>query len=277
MRNFIWAIVLLSIGVSITSCSDSDRDEDNTTLASADNSFAEHFYNDIFKVVHRVIVHDTLLYGADTTLPFESCIDTIYKVPNSTSYPIKLVIDYGKDSLICPDGRMRFGKLNVTLNGPYGTSGSSMVIAPDSFTINEYRVEGLINIQFENSTGDYSPFQRKVTNGHITDNDIGYYKKDVFYESDQRVDLINVSDTANGVSDVFWVTGTSTGRNSRGAFFDAQIVTPIQFQLDCIYESLGTYNLQVNNLSPRFVEFGGCDQDIVVKINGGDHYVSLPH
>ena len=275
MRKFIWTVLLLSVA-SWAGCSDSDRDEDTTTLASADNSFAEHFYNDIFKQVHRVIVLDTMLYGADTTLPFEDCIDTIYKIPNFPSYPLQLVIDYGNDSLPCPDGRIRYGRLNVTLNGAYGSPGSSMVINPDSFTINEYRIEGQINMQFESTNGTYAPFNRQVTNGRITDEDIGYYKKDVFYESEQRVDITNLADTVNGDSDVFLVTGTSTGRNSRGAFFDAQIVSPIQFQLDCQYESLGTYNLQIDNLSPRRVSMGKCDRQIVVNINGGQHVVDLP-
>ena len=277
MRKLIWSIFILS-AVIWTGCSDSDRDEDTTTLASADNSFAEHYYNDIFKQVHRVIVLDTMLYGADTTMPFEDCIDTIYKVPNFPSYPLQLVIEYANDSLPtpCGDGRMRYGRLNVTLNGPYGSPGSSMVILPDSFTIDEYRIEGQINIQFENGAGAYAPFDRQITNGRITDEDIGYFKKDVFYEADQRVDVTNLNDTVNGTSDVFLTTGTSTGRNSRGAFFDAQIVAPVQFEMDCQYESAGSYNLQIDNLSPRLVSLGKCDRQIVVTINGGNQTVQLP-
>lgn len=266
---------LFTLAMLAYGCSDSDRDEDDTTQAAFDNALAENFYNDLFRQVHRTLMLDTTLSGADTTIPYEVCIDTIEK-PAFLFYPFTLVLDYGNDDTACVDGRIRKGRIRATLSGPYGAPGTVLQIRPDSFYLNEWNINGQLDMVFEASAGNTVAASRTIRNGRITDNDLGYYKTDVFFDAEQRVEMIAGMDTNLVEGDVFAVTGTATGRNSRGAFFDATIVQPERFEITCIYESAGTHQVLVDNLAPRLVSLGTCDREVVVSINGGNKEIQLP-
>tara|TARA_Y100000782_G_scaffold115604_1_gene161404 strand:- start:8345 stop:9178 length:834 start_codon:yes stop_codon:yes gene_type:complete len=271
------ATVFSLIAVIVFGCNDSDRDDDTTTQATADNAIAENLFNDMFRQVHKVILLDTLLNGQDTTYPYELCFDTIFKTPNVAVYPLTLTIDFGNDQIECSDGRVRSGKIQATLNAPYASSGSSIEIVADSFYIDDYSLEGKIRMDFDENSGVFPNFDRTISDGKAYKEGVGYAEKDIRYEAEQRVLIVNGKNTESPDDDEFQITGTTSGRNSRGATYTTTTVEPHRVSISCLYEYKGSYDLNIENLSPRSVDLGNnCDNKVTVTINNGDHTITLP-
>ena len=76
--------------------------------------------------------------------------------------------------------------------------------------------------------------------------------------------------------DTWMVTGTSTGRTSKGNSFTSTIVLPLEVEWDCNYPTSGLQEVAPNNLALRRIDYGsGCDNLMDVTINGITKSVSI--
>ncbi len=259
-------------------CRDSVRDEDDTTLASADNALADHLYNDIFKQVHYTIMRDTVLNNRDTIIGVDACFDTIFRTPNFGPYPITLTMDYGTNGIVCADGRARSGKIHATLSAPYRTSGSVVEIELEDYRMEAYRVYANYLLRFDTAAQFFPDVTKTITDGQVLTDDPGYIGKNILFDTEQVMQLTSGMSTDTTSDDRWSYTGTYTGRNTRGSYYTATIDRPVRVGMDCLWETHGSYTIKFDRISERLVTYkeASCGNIIEVTINNGTYNVSLP-
>jgi hypothetical protein len=268
MRKLLWVASLL---ILVYSCSESERDDSDTTVSSYEYARAENAFFDVWKSVHSVIVVDTVLSGQDTTYPIDNCFDSITRTPNLGPYPIELRLFYKAGGELCGDGRERSGTIIATLSGPYSDSGTVIDFAFENFTIDDQTITGTMQLVHEGFGTGFPRFTKTVTDAWLRRDAPGNQRQEIYFNSEQLVTWGIGNDTYNSIlDDEFRATGKASGRNTFGNFFTTRITERMITNVQCVYESAGKVELSQNTLSTRFLDYGSaCDDKIQVTFNGG--------
>jgi len=275
MRKLVVALCLLS---TLFSCSDSDRDENDTTVSSYEYARAENAFFDVWKTIHAVIVTDTVLGGNDTTFANDRCIDAVTRTPNLGPYPIELTIKYLDGGELCSDGRTRGGTIKALISSPYSDSGSIVNVSFESFYIDDQYLSGTMDIVNVGNVGLLPVFTKSIKEAWLRRDALGNSRQEIYFNSEQQVIWGIGRDTYNNsLDDEFRATGSGSGRNTFGNFFEAKITDPLISRVSCVYESAGKVTLDQNTLATRFMDYGnGCDNAITVTFSGSTETLSIP-
>lgn len=256
--------------ILFSSCRKSDRAEDNKTVSTFESATAINLFNDAFKQVHEAIVSDTFLGAKTSPAVLLNCVDSIRKYPELGPYPIQLVISYKPEGIVCSDERIRSGEIVATLFNNYFDSNMVLRIDFKEYKVSDLQIEGKIEIVRQNfGWGELPKYSFNVENGKIYNLEKGF-EKNVNIAYSGQFDMQwgkGYSSTDSPKNDEFRYTGTFEGRDSRGAFFTAEITKNVVFDFKCIYEYEGNYTLKNENVVDRFVELGRatCSPDVFVK------------
>ncbi len=268
MRKLFWVASLL---ILVYGCSESERDENDTTVSSYEYARAENAFFDVWKSVHATIVTDTVLGGQDTTYPIDNCFDSIVRMPDLGPYPIELTLHYKPSGELCSDGRVRRGVIKATLSGPYADSGTVIDFAFENFSIDDQSISGTMKLVHEGFGTGLPRFTKTITDAWLRRDEPGNNRQEIYFNSEQVVTWGVGSDTYNSVlDDEFRATGKASGRNTFGNFFTTRITERIVSNVQCVYESAGKVELKQSSLSTRLLDYGSlCDNRIQVTFNGG--------
>lgn len=272
MRLFNLSIFFLLLIPFVYSCSSSDRDEDTTLIASAENSTAENLMNDTWKQIHSIILADTILNPQDSTPPGDVCIDSLQYL--SKTYPLNFKVFFGGNGKTCTDGRKRKGIVNVSLSAKYMDSASVANITFQNYAVDDLFLSGTLTITNLGNVKGLTNFAKVVKNGRVKKDGAGVSAIDIMYDASQRI-VWQTGITTDTVpsDDAFTLSGTTSGRNSRGKYFTTFITSDLQIGMDCKWEKTGKYVLKLSSLADRHVDLGAgaCDNEAQIKVNGALH------
>jgi len=263
-------IILLAI-LGLASCRKSDRDFDESLLATQDATDVKLYLLNNFYIVDDVAKKE---YGMTpgTTSGLTSCATII---SNTLGSPNTFNIDFG-GGCTGADGRVRKGQMYVTVDGTYGDSLCKIEVNFLDFFINDVEIEGKIKYTHNGMNADnlehylysYTDLKLRYTNPDKVATISGSGKKILYSDRD----AFDVSD------DVYKLTGSSEGRSISGNWFESVITSPLIFDHSCHYINSGLMETTPANLVPRFADFGDgtCDSAIVVTISQTQHLVTAP-
>lgn len=259
-------------------CKKSDRDQDTETLSSRDNAIAMHIMDDVFRQLHRYAMNDTLLNDTGITLQkLDACIDrrTTGLSDTVAVFPLYLDLNYGDKGTPCDDTENRYGLIEASFSGKYLNKGTVINIDFKGFR------KALLTVE----TGEIT-----IINKGLNGSGRRYYE---FIYEDILIKGNNININLSGEFTYEWVQGSSTdtdvsddifeitkgfgeGRNSRGNNFTCEIYLPWVSDFSCAHFTSGTAYLEVNNLTPRTINYGErtvCDN--VFKWRRDNTYIDV--
>lgn len=248
------------ICLSIISCRKDRQNKDWDNTSTQDNSLAENYFSDVYKVVDDVSSNTTGI--KDITI---GCIDTI--IVDTTSNPRTILVDFGTDDCTGTDLRVRKGKLHITYTGRYRTQGTVITITPENYTVDGYLIQGTKTITNNGLNANGKPYFTVNVNGSITAPSNAYT---VTWNSTRTRTWISGNNTATIWDDVYEITGSASGTNRNGSPYSMTIQTPLRAEIGCRWIVSGVINMQPQDGQLRVINFGSgdCNNGFTVTVDG---------
>ncbi|MCO6498980.1 MAG: hypothetical protein J5I47_01205 [Vicingus serpentipes] len=270
MKQF-YTLVFVLLVLGITSCRDSDRDEDTTTNSSEDYATGQTIIHDIFKIVHQAaysskgittanLADTNTIFGCDTLI-----IDTI-------SNPKKITVQF--DNPCSFNYVSRSGTIIITTSSKYDTPGASTSVNFSNYNYNNYSIlSGTVSVVY-NGIVDGKPNYSFNTNELRIENN---RKRSIYIQNTQRFSIQAGETTATFVDDTYSISGTTNGTTFEGNSFTATITTNLTLLGSCRWINSGLVNVSPNNKPVRKLNFGSsCDNKASVSIYDITHDIALP-
>jgi hypothetical protein len=280
--NKLLSIILVTILVSFSACSNSDRDRDNSTQAAQEFWISTNHFTNIFREVHRVAIVDSIIAGRGSSAIYpEVCLDSFSRSPNMNAFPIDLSIFYGINHT-CEGERNRSGKLVATFDKVYPDSGSIVTITTVDYQIDGFIISAEMEVKITSSTPWLVEFDVTVKNGKIINtNEPG--TKISLAEAKYKISSVDGMGTITTSDDDFKFDGSGNGMASNGVTYTCTSETTTFLFADCNYESSGSFRIKAPNQQDRICNFNeadgaGCNSKMVVYIppTNGDIIVEIP-
>lgn len=257
MKNILILVLLLTL---ISSCRKSVRDEDRDTKAAEDFALADVCFNDFSNLLTEVISNESGLRSTNLLSGATVTVDTL-------AFPMTVSIDFGT-GVTGIDGRTRSGIINATFTGKYRDSLTVITITPNNYFLNGRKIEGtkIVTNKGHNTSGNLW-YTVEINNAIITDTTENWT---ITFDSDRIREWISGEGTPVLTDDIYEISGTMDGTGRQGNHFTANTTTDVTIKLDCAWPVSGEIEIQPDNVSPRYINFGSgsCDNDATVSVNG---------
>ena len=202
---------------------------------------------------------------------------TITVVPNDSTYPKTITIDFGPIGCQCADGKYRRGAIVIHLTAPIRRSGSVMTITLVDFYLNRAHIEGTKVVSNLSENGNIK-FTVQVVGGKVTfPNGRGYQ-----YQSLKYVKQIEGGSTRTIRDDVYSIEGRSKTEFNNGVTITLDTETPLIKKVVCPWISNGVLKIKIND-RVLFLDFGApnngdCDNKALLTWNNGNNHllITLP-
>ncbi|MBN4081577.1 hypothetical protein JYU23_00445 [bacterium AH-315-C07] len=269
-------LVLCTTGIVLYSC---NKDEDDVTedaltdvTTAADNSTAESLFADLFDQADQGAdeAESTGKTNADT------CKTVTVVMLDTTTNKREITIDFGTGCTGL-DGRVRKGKIIVTLTGKHRESGSSLVAVPQDFYVNDYKIEGTktVSNNGRNADSNYT-YTITVVGGKITFPDDTTV---ITREATRTREWAEGDDTPwpDVLDDVYLITGSSSGTNRVGSSFTTNITTELRKEIGCKWIVSGVIELTPSGKTTRVIDYGDgtCDNKAHVTVGSFEKDIIL--
>ena len=233
-----------------------------TMDATQSDAIAESQYDDVFNITMGVQASDVgenigigagvdVIYN-NTTNPDGSPISTpdsassrcftVTVVPHIVNqFPKTVTIDFGTTGCLGKDGKLRKGKIVTIYTGPMFIPGNTISTTLIDYSVDSFKIEGTHTIE-NTSLSNKKQWTVKVIDGKITNTSSGSWR---IWNSTR----IHTQVEGNGtplypLDDKFEITGNSSGSNSNGNSWTAEIVTPLIKRFTCPWRVKGAVKLQ---------------------------------
>jgi len=263
MRRLLLTTTLLLL---LAGCRDSDRDKDDATYAALDNSTAANIFNYVFAQIHGATIEDTLLYGMPGNGGLDPCIDSVELITTGGSFPMTLNLDYGTVNSNCNDGKARRGQISILFTGMYMDSASTLTATLTDYYVNDFQVEGTMTITNKGwNANNNLVYAISLVDGVISNDTVR-----IEWDCNRTFEWATGQSTASVSDDAYSLSGTASGRTTKGNLFTVTIMDPLVVDLECDWIEAGKARVIPNNLSMRDVGYGSgaCDNDATVNVNG---------
>lgn len=287
-----------------TSSGGTDAEEFEASLASSEgDSEAEVTFNSIFDDAMGAnddvgLAGTGVFYGrsntnesgdvarGDSLSPVTRCFTVTITHPNSTPFPVRILIDFGTAGCRGPDGNLRKGKIITEYTNRLLVPGATATTVFDGFYINDVKVEGthkITNMSGPNTLPLSRKFKVEVIDGKLTKPNGNYVEWNSVKTITQIEGLIT-PDLAR--DDVFKIEGSARGRVKRGTLlvgWESTITEPLIKRFTCRWIVRGrikTIRVNATANSPwiAVLDFGAgtCDNQATITVNGVTRQITLP-
>lgn len=268
-------LALFVLAITIAGCK--KYVHENITAAS-NSTLALRMYNDVFEQINAAV--DSSLTEKTTgawLLNGSLCTDVTLQ-PLGMSFPKTLTIDYSQEC-INADGVTRSGKIIAVFDGNFEDENTTVNISFDNYSANQNTVMGTDSITNLGSDSDGNPTFSEVIRNAI----VSFGSESIIWEADlNRVwlegDTTNfTTDTTGGTlglagleDDVFSLTGTASGNDSRTHPFTLEITEGLMLPSNCTYITTGMLVVSPTNFNAGSVDYGNgtCDQQATMEVDG---------
>lgn len=284
-RIFAGVIVLLLMATFFFACSksatdtanvDTNKGDNETITAAADQAIVSGIYDDLFGIALEVGADASLnetgrkAHKAELAAKLGSCFSYDIDDVMEDQWPKTLLIKFGAG---CADntGRVRAGNIQVIYSGYFYYPGSVIVIKPLTYTVNGVTVTGTKTIT-NMSTGSVYKYGSVVTNGVVKLDTVmvGFNSNTVITQTSGTATLGDVTD------DIFSITGTDSlvYPGGIGASITVNEADALERKLECPWISKGKALVTVKGVTAT-VNYGNGICDDSASIDLGDKVKSI--
>jgi hypothetical protein len=276
-KSIFFVLVISGLMLAFAGCQKSERDEDTETTATRDNALAYHIFDDAFRVVHRFAMRDSLLNDTGIVQWFDDCIVKATLSDTLAIFPLYLSVNYSDDTTLCDDGFNRYGLIRASFSGKYLNQGTQVAISFEGYRKDAFDVSGNILLTNKGLNSDgRRVFSVQVTDGIITGRNI-----DIEWQGTHDMVWVAGSSTDGIVDDdIFEISGSASGKNSRGNTFVNAITESYSSDLSCQWFKSGRSEVYVPNLQTRLISYGidgVCDNIFVQSRDNTTMQVEIPY
>jgi hypothetical protein len=252
--------VIFSASVIYVGCKKDDI-ADTDTQSSTDNSLCEGEFMRVLPTVNSISIDEPGVHrlgGPPSTL---SCPTVSVNTPNV--FPCTMTIDYGSGCTDATDGKIRSGRILVTLDRPWDTTGCVMTVVLDSFHVGAIHFEGTTVI----TRTAQNQFNMVLNDGHCSK--AGGQPWEIDWNTNKTVTWTSGVNNSQQTQ-IITTTGTNSGTDRNGLAFTATITEPIVRDLSCTWITDGTVELEPAGKPMRTIDFGDgqCDNRGTIMIEG---------
>jgi hypothetical protein len=298
MLSFFFSLLMIASCSKEHSQSGTDQEEENASLVSSESDgeaemVFDNAFDDAMGVSDDVGMAGTGIFGRNAVsnqtggleMRPNICATVTITHPNSTPFPVHVVIDFGTAGCTGPDGHLRRGKIIIDYTNRLIIPGAVAETHFEGFYIDSIHVEGLHRIE---NTGSVTPLTRKfkidVTNGKLTRPN-GDYTEWNSHKVIEQIEGLATPDFPQ--DDAFKITGTASGHVRRGNLlvaWESNIREPLIKRFNCRWIVRGIIRtVRGSNTSNPWVaelDFGpgntvACDNVAQITINGHSHIITL--
>lgn len=177
-----------------------------------------------------------------------------------------ITVDFGTVGCTDARGNIRKGKLKFAYDGRRFQPGSTVIMTPENYSINDIKLEGIrTSTNVQGSTTDAPKFRVVLENGKATfpDGSFAVRESDITWEwiraenpSEDHL-LIDQVSTANGV--------TRGGRS-----YDVSVVEDLKYKRFCGIAVDGIKKYIIDGEKEIVIDYGDgtCDKSVVITVNG---------
>ncbi len=267
--NFFTRIALFASVVILAACTkDEERVTANDTSDVIFESVTDAYFEDMDDMSLTAIESEDSPAGGRVASDDRLCAGILIG-NGSTLSSGKITVDFGPG---CEDprGNIRKGKLILDYsNGPAGNVGFTVVITPETYSINGVTLEGTRTIKLLSLTQTSVKHQITVDNGKATwpDGLISTRESSFNREIDLDDQLVRLD-------------GSASGTNRRGAAYEMNINETLVYKGSCVLSEgiymavsgVKTFSSGGRELIINYGD-GACDRSVMVSI--GDYSVSV--
>lgn len=263
---------IAALTVVLTGC----RRNNDSTLSSSNNAFAEAMFDDVYKQIDEAASQEGDLNkteGSYNLLTSQCATVTLENITQGQEWPKRLTIDFGTSNCVGLDGRARRGKIICEFDGLYRDEGTEIVTTLDDYYVNDNHIEGTKRVVNGGRNSDNNLYYTITVEGATITTPDGTIE----WESSRTrtwVEGENTTFWTDGIAglldDVYEITGNASGTNINGSPFTVEVIQPLRVQIGCRWVTAGTLELTPNNLATRTVDYGygNCDNAATVEVNG---------
>ncbi|MBL4625469.1 MAG: hypothetical protein JKY42_10065 [Flavobacteriales bacterium] len=257
---------LFLIAIVVVQCRKSNRDSEVKNAAPVDNATAVSIFNNIFRTVHSLAWENSLLNGPQDSIQSntsDNCIDSVLYAYNVVTFPNTVVLYYGTTASSCSGGYSTSGKLKAVFSGQYNTSGSVVTVSFSNYAVDSIAVSGTMTI----TNNGYNADNNYVFNISVANAKLEYDTINISWNCSRKYEWIFGDNTDVITDDKFIVSGTSSGRTSKGNEFDVEITEDLNYSTSCKWITQGIIEMDLGiSLSPRTLDYGNgtCDENVTV-------------
>ena len=276
--------------LTISSCQKEDsqngtveeQEIDASKASSEADSEAEIVFNGIFDdamgVNDEVGVGGTGVFGRLNVCP----VVTVTRLNPPDLFPVRILMDFGTNGCIGPDGHFRKGKVITTYTNRLMIPGAIATTIFDGFYFDSTKVEGTHKITNTSATNIARRFTVNVIEAKLTKPNGNFIE----WNSEKVITQLEGLSTPAPMDDIFKIEGGSRGRVKRGALlvgWQSTILEPLVKRFNCRWIVRGvirTVRLNATTNSPWIAVLnfgnGNCDNLAVITINGVSYQITLP-
>ena len=274
-RIFAVVIILVAVATVFFACSKSNDgadpktdENDNKAIAAAGyEAQASALYDDLFDVAlqgsqaegyhSNARLADQDKANAKIGTCWESSVDDA----TPGKWPKVLTMDFGT-RCVGEDGRIRAGKVILTISNYVLLPGAIVTIVPQNYTVNGIKIEGKKVITNLSSANGFS-YSTVVTDGKLTLDSLvfGYTCTKTITQTDGTATPINTND------DVYKGTGTATLTYPGGSAVTYTVKEPLVKELKCAWIGKGTAEVTFDKITAT-INYGAglCDDSATISI-----------
>lgn len=248
---------------------------DTTVFAAHDNAYAESVYAAVIRQMHLATIEDSCLYMNGNPNGLDKGMDSTQIIPAlCPAFPKTMTIYYGTTNTTCDDGKNRRGEIIAVFSGRYQDSLTTVDISFNDYFEDDVEIKGNItfNNKGTNANGNLH-YGFSIQNGLINDRDTIRIE----WAATRTWEWEGGFSSAKDPDDDSWmITGSSSGRTTKGNAFTSTIIQPLNVEWDCNYPTTGLQEVAPNNLALRRIDYGsGCDNLMDVTINATTQNISI--
>lgn len=261
--------------------SDEEQQMQASKASSEADGEAEIIFNGLFDdamgVNAEVGMGGTGIFGRTAVCPEVTITHT-----SSTPFPIRIVLNFGINGCVAPDGHFRKGKIIIEYTDRLLVPGATSTTTFDGFYYDSIKVEGTHKIKNTSAGTTTRQFTIDVINAKLT-RPSGNYSS---WNSHKVMTQIEGFVTPLPIDDIFRIEGTAEGKVLRGSLlvlWNSSTIEPLIKRFNCHWIVKGkvrTIRSTTSTTSPwvAVLDFGAgtCDNQATITINGVLHQITLP-
>ncbi|MBI3509946.1 MAG: hypothetical protein HY064_04730 [Bacteroidetes bacterium] len=234
---------------------------DTETTSATDNNICEGEFMRMLPAVNKITIDEPGMHRVIQGAYAQSSCPTVTVDTNNGAWPRYMTIDYGTGCTDTVDGKIRKGKIRMTLSDPWDYVGAIATMSLDTFFVGAIQYQGTITLT---RTGVNS-WHKVVTNGKCTKGT----DWTILFDCDRNITFSSGS-TVSTDPQIITITGSNHGTDRNGKTWTSTITSPIVRDLSCSWITKGTFELTPDGKSTRTVDFGNgtCDNKGTISIDG---------
>jgi hypothetical protein len=196
----------------------------------------------------------------------EVCPQKTIEYPDSTSFPRIITKDFG-DSCVNQWGRVRSGKIIITVYGPWRKEGSLRIVTFDNFYFNGTKVEGVKKIVCEGFT-DEGFLKHEIVAEIVLTKANGVV---VTRKVEKKRMKISGVDTQDPEDDAWLIKMEVHVKKSTDVEYEVNSIIPLRRQRTCKWFVSGSKKIEINE-DTIVIDYGEgeCDNLATRSLNDGD-------